>query len=151
MASIYKISKKGYLLHADRKAVSGFRLAWKPFIRISEKDFTDDVVVNAIKEVLKESSNEERVPDPKNWSENSKQFLKDIGLKSLKELEAFTTKYCSIGKDNDKIVFIPTKHAEMPDKGFVNKSKGEHNVIISIDASNEEIAQALEVALNRCE
>lgn len=81
------------MLHADRKAISGFLLAWKPFIRISENDYAPDIIANAIKEVIKESEKEERVPDPKNWSENSKQFLKNIGLKSLKELHAITTKY----------------------------------------------------------
>jgi hypothetical protein len=150
MAAIYKISEKGYLLHADRKAVSGFRLAWKPFIRISENDFTADVMANAIKEVIKESGIEERAPDPKNWSENSKQFLKDTGLKSLKELNAFTTKHCGIDKDNGNIVFTPTKHAEPPDQGFVNKSKDEPNIIIPITASNEEITQAFELALSKC-
>jgi hypothetical protein len=151
MAAIYKISKKGYLLHAERKAVSGFGLAWKPFIRISEIDYTPDIMANAIKEVIIESENEERVPDPKNWSENSKQFLKNTGLKSLNELHVVTTKYCGIDKDKNNIVFTPTKHADPPDQGFVNKSKDEPNIIVSYTASNEEIAKAVEFALSKCE
>lgn len=151
MAAIYKISKKGYLLHADRKAVSGFSLAWKPFIRMSENDFTPDLIANAIKEVIKESEYEERVPDPKSWSENSKQFLKDTGLKSLKELDSASTKYCGIDKNNNNIIFTPTKHAELPDKGFINKSKDEPNIVVSYSASNQEIAAALELAFSKCE
>lgn len=151
MGAIYKINKRGYLLHADRKAVSGFRLAWEPFIRISESDFTANAMANAIKKVIITSENEERVPDPKNWSENSKQFFKSTGLKSLKELNAVTTKYCGIGKENDNIVFTPTKHAEPPDKGFVNKSKNETNIIVPFAASDEEITESLELALSKCE
>ena len=80
MAAIYKIGKKGYLLHADRKTTTGLRLAWKPFIQISESDFAVDTIANAIKEVIKESENEERVANPKNWSENSKEFFKNMGF-----------------------------------------------------------------------
>lgn len=151
MAAIYKINKKGYLLHADRKAVSGFRLAWEPFIRIPESDFTANTMAYAIKEVIKASENEERVPNPKNWLENGKQFLKNTGLKSLKELDATSTKYCGIGKGHNNIVFTPTKHAEAPDKGFVNKSKNEPNITVPFSASDEEIVQALELALSKCE
>ena len=150
MAAIYKISKKGYLLHADRKAVSGFRLAWEPFIRISENDFTAYVMANAIKEVIKASENGERVPDPKNWSENSKQFLKNMGLKSSKELYAITTKHCGIDKENDNILFTPSKPAEKPDEGFLYKKKDEAIRVPDI-ASDEEIVSALELALSRCE
>lgn len=151
MATIYKIEKKGYILHADRKAVSGFRLAWEPFIRISDNDFSPDIVTNSIKEVIIASEKEERVANPKNWSENSKQFLKNTGIKSLKELYAITTKHCGIDKKDDNIIFISTKHAEPPDQGFVNKSKDEPNIIVPYTASNEEIFQALVLALSKCE
>ena len=151
MAAIYKIKKKGYLLHADRKTITGLRLAWQPFIQISESDFAVDIIVNAIKEVIKGSENEERVANPKNWSENSKEFFKNMGLKSPKELYAATTKHCGIGKENGNIIFTPTKHAEPPDQGFVNKSKNEPNIIVPYTSSDEEIFQAFELALSKCE
>lgn len=151
MAAIYKIWKKGYLLHADRKAVSGFKLAWDPFIYISEGDYNANVMVNAIKEVIKQSENEERVPNPKNWAENSKQFLKKTGLKTMKELDADSTKYCGIDGSNDSIIFTPTKHAELPDRGFVNKFKTETNIIDSSSASDYEIFEAFEFALIKSE
>jgi hypothetical protein len=150
MGAIYKISKKGYLLHADRKAISGFGLAWKPFIRISENDYTTDIMANAIKEVIKESETAERVPDPKNWTEDSKQFLKDAGLKSLKELNALTTRHCNIYKQNNSIILTPTKHAEPPDEGFLHKSKDDA-ITVPFTASNEEITKAVEFALSKCE
>lgn len=51
-----------------------------------------------------------------------------------------------IDKNQNNIVFTPTKHAEKPDKGFVNKSKNEPNVIVPYAASNEEIFQSFELA-----
>lgn len=151
MAAIYKIEKKGYLLHADRKTTTGVRLAWQPFIQISESDFAVDVIANAIKDVVNESENEERVANPKNWSENSKQFFKNMGLKSPKELYAATTRHCGIRKDNGNIVFTPTKHSERPAQGFENISKDEPDISIPYTAPDEEVTQAFELALSRCE
>jgi hypothetical protein len=151
MAAVYKINKKGYLLHADRKTTTGLRLAWQPFIEIQENEFAVGTIANAIKEVIKESEYEERVANPKNWSENSKQFFKKIGVKSSKELYAATTKHCGISKESSNLIFTPTKHAEPPDQGFVNKSKGEPNIIVPYTASDEEIFRAFELALSKCE
>lgn len=151
MAAIYKIEKRGYVLHADKKTTTGLRLAWEPFIRIPESNFAFDKIADAIKEVIKESENEERVATPKNWSENSKQFFKNMGLKSPKELYAATTRHCGIREEDNTIIFTPTKHAEPPDRGFVNKSKSEPNIIVPYASSDAEIVQALELALSKCE
>ena len=51
-ATIYKINKKGYLLHADKKTLSGFYTASSPFIQITEVDASIITIVNAIKKVL---------------------------------------------------------------------------------------------------
>lgn len=150
MAAVYKVEKKGYILHADRKTTTGLRLAWEPFVRISESDFIVATMADAIKEVVKASENEERVANPKNWSENSKQFFKKIGLKSSKELYAATTKHCGIRKENNNIVFTPTKHTEPPYQGFENISKDEPNITVPYASSDEEIFQALELALSKC-
>ncbi len=149
-AAIYKINKKGYLLHSDVKAISGFRVASDPFIRIRESDADINTIVDAIKGVL-ETDDATRVADPKDWNEHSKDFLRKTGLKSLKELNKPSTMYCGIEKRDGDIIFTPTKHAEKPDEGFVNKSKDEPNVVIPYDSSNEDIYQAFELALSRCE
>ncbi|WP_147314050.1 hypothetical protein [Deminuibacter soli] len=47
----------------------------------------------AIKKIL-ETDDAKRVPDPKNWSEHSKEFLRKTGLKSSKELNKTTTLCC---------------------------------------------------------
>lgn len=149
-AAIYKIHKKGYLLHANRKAVSGFSLASEPFIQVTEGNANENAIADAIKAVLN-NKDTKRVPNPKNWGAQSKEFLRKTGLKSLKELNASTTMHCGIRKENGSIVFTPTKHAEKPDEGFVNKSKDEPNIIVPDTASNQDIIKALELAFSKCE
>lgn len=114
-ATIYKINKKGYLIFGSVKTVSGFRVGIEPFIKIEENNADADNVANAIKTVLKIDENR-RVPDPKNWKEFDKIFLQKTGLKSLKELNKPTTMSCAIKKEDDNIIFTPTKHAEPPDQ-----------------------------------
>jgi len=149
-AAIYDFNKKGYLLHANRKTVSGFSIASEPFILITEGNSNANAITNAIKAVLN-TDNSNRVPDPKNWPEHNKEFLKKTGLKSLKELNAPTTMHCGIKKENGDIIFTPTKHAEKPDGGFLNKSKDEPNIIVPFIASDDEITRVLEVAFSKCE
>lgn len=149
-AAIYKINKKGYLIYADIKAMSGFSIASDPFIQIAESNADADTIAGAIKSVLN-NDDSKRVPDPKNWSEHSKQFLQKTGLKSLKELHKPTTMFCAIKKENGNLIFTPTKHAEKPDEGFVNKSKDEPLIVVPFTASNQDIAEALKLALSKCE
>lgn len=148
-ATIYKISKKGYLLHVDRKTISGFYIASDPFMRISEAEASLNTLAEAIKKVLS-ADNGARVPDPKNWSEFNKEFLNKTGLKSSKELHRKTIFCCLIRKEDNTIIFTPTKHAEPPDQGFSHKSK-EEEITVPSASSDEEIFQALELALSKCE
>lgn len=148
-AVIYRINKKGYLLHANKKAVSGFSLASDPFIRISETEASLNIIGHAIKKVLS-VDDATRVPNPKNWSEFSKEFLKKAALKSSKELNKETTFCCVIRKENESIIFTPTEHEKIPGEGFSHKRK-EDTIIVSYTAPPEEIAQALELALSKCE
>ncbi|KAA2238861.1 DUF1436 family protein [Chitinophaga agrisoli] len=149
-AAIYKLKKKGYWLHANKLAVSGFALASDPYIQINEADFNENTLGEAIKSVL-DVVGDERVPDPVNWSEQSKEFLKKMGLKSQKELDARNTFFCDIELKRGVVIFTPTKHAEPPDKGFVNKSKEEPTINVPFEVSNEELARACILALSRCE
>ncbi len=146
-AIIYKINKKGYLLHADRKTISGFYIASNPFIQITE--ITTNAIASAVKKVLS-ADDDTRVADPKNWSEFNKDFLKKTGLKSSKELHKETTFCCVIRKENESIIFTPTKHEKKPEEGFSHKSKKEENAV-PYTASDEEIFQAFELALSKCE
>jgi hypothetical protein len=149
-ATVYKIHKKGLLLFGSVKTVSGFGISTEPYIQIAEDNTSDKAIADAIKAVIS-NDDSKRVVDPKNWAEYSKEFLKKTGLKSSKELNQSTTLCCMLRQENNNIVFIPTKHAEKPDEGFVNKSKDEPNIFVSVRASSEEIAEAFKLALSKCE
>lgn len=149
-ASIYKIHKKGYLIFGSVKTVSGFRVGVDPYIQIPESDANSNTIADAIKKVL-ETDDTMRVADPKNWKEFDNLFLQKTGLKSLKELNKPATLCCSVKKENNIIFFTPTKHAEKPDQGFVNKSKEESNIEVAYSDSNQAITEAFELALSRCE
>jgi hypothetical protein len=148
-ASIYMRPEEGYIIFGSSKTVSGFRISSEPFIKIQEDEANTDAVVNAIKASLN-TDDTKRVPDPKNWSEHNKNFLKKIGLKSLKELDNPTTKCVSIGEDESKIIFTPTRSAKKPDKGFLHKSPNEAVTVLAT-ASNQDIFASYELALSKCD
>ncbi|TAM92953.1 MAG: DUF1436 family protein [Chitinophagaceae bacterium] len=149
IASVYKLVNKGYLIFGTARTISGFRIGVEPYIRIAETEINIDNITNAIKTSLKCSATE-KIPDPKNWKEDDKIFLKKAGLKSLKELNKHSTKTINIKKEGDNIIFIPTRHAEKPDEGFLHKGEDE-KVIIPSTASNQEILAAFVLAFDRCE
>lgn len=147
-AIIYKINKKGYLLHSNKKTVSGFSLASEPFIQISEAEANIDTITIAIKKVLTVDS-EERVPDPKNWSDFSKEFLKKSRLRSSKELYKKSNFCCLIRRENENIIFTPTQHEKKIEGGFSHKNKEE--ITVSYTASDAEIFLMFGLALSKCE
>ena len=147
-ASIYKLLNKGYILFGKRKTVSGIMIASEPYFNISESEANADIIANAIKASLCNDDNE-RVPNPKDWKQSGKDFLKKIGLNSMKELDNDSNKYVSITEDSMQIIFRPSRPAAKPDKGFVNKNSDEH-FTISTKASNQEITLVLESAFDAC-
>ncbi|MBN9300134.1 MAG: hypothetical protein J0I41_24260 [Filimonas sp.] len=148
-ATVYKIDKKGYLLFGLIKTVSGFGIGTDPYIQVQEKDM-NATIADALKKVLN-IDDAKRVADPTDWGEYSKVFLQKTGLKSANELNKISTLCCSVRREDSNIVFTPTKHAEPPDQGFVNKSKDEPNITVAYDASNEEIVDAFSLAFSKCE
>lgn len=148
--SVYKIKNKGYLIYGYIKSVSGFGLATDPFFKISDNDATTQTLVKAIKGALAHDDHL-RLPDPKDWKENGKEYLQKAGLKSLRELDKATTICCSIEKSDDRIIFTPMKHAEKPDRGFINKSKSEFATMVPYTASDEEIFLVLQSVLSQCD
>lgn len=146
-ATIYRI-EGGYLLYAESKTISGFYIASEPFIRI-HKNEVKDKIIESIKNILNHVRTE-RVPDPNDWKKYNKDFLQRTGLKSLKQLNKSEVKNLSIVREEDQIIFTPTKHLEKPDEGFSHKGK-EEAVIVSYSAPNQEIAEAIELAFDKCE
>ena len=147
-ASIYKIPNKGYIVFGKSKTVSGFRVASEPYFNIAETEANADLIGNAIKASLCNDDNK-RIPDPKNWKQSGKDFLKKIGLKTMKELDAPLNEYVTIAEDGLQITFTPSRPAEKPDKGFLYKDKSE-SVSIHYRATNQKIIEALELAFSKC-
>jgi len=147
-ATIVKIPNKGYIVFGEIKTVSGFGIASEPYFNISDTEATVDNIVNAIRASLCNDDNK-RVPNPQDWKQFNKDFLKKIGLKSLKELDNHLNKNVVITEKEMKITFIPSRPAEKPNTGFLHKGKTE-SIEISVTASNQEIMEAYEAVLKKC-
>ena len=147
-ASIYKLPNKGYIVYGESKTVSGLRVASEPYFNISETEANADLIGHAIKASLCNDDNK-RIPDPKDWKQSGKDFLKKIGLKTMKELDNHLNKNMSIKEDGVQMTFTPSRPAKKPDKGFLYKNKSE-SVSINYRATNQEIIEALELAFSKC-
>ena len=147
-ASIYKIKKASYIIHGQSKTISGFRVASEPYYNISEKEATPDVLANAIKASLN-NNDDKSLHNPKDWKKFEKDLLKQIGLKSMKELDSPSNKNVSVEKDGSEIIFTPSRPAEKPGKGFLYKDPSQ-SIKINVDASTHDIIDALEFALIKC-
>jgi len=59
------------------------------------------------------------------------------------------TQLAAISETEGEIIFLPTRPAKKPDKGFLHNSANEA-VKVPVAASNQVIVTAYEMALNRC-
>ena len=146
-AAVYKRYKKDYIIHGYVKTQSGFRIASAPFFNIPSAQVNVSVIVEAIKNALR-NNDELRVPTPKDWQQSKRDFLKNIGLKSLKELENASTQHISVQAKDQKIIFTPSQPATNY-KGFLYKNKT-LAIEVSIAASDDAIIEALEQVFDRC-
>ncbi|HYF30445.1 MAG TPA: hypothetical protein VD993_04950 [Chitinophagaceae bacterium] len=146
-AALYKINSKGYLLHAIQKTTSGFNLASEPFIQITERNSNAQTIAEAIKTALK-TDDSKKLPNPEDWEKEREGFLKKMGLKSIQELEGPGAFYCEISKENGNILFTPTIQAHNPDEGYVYIFSNDPDIVIPYTASDEEIAQTLQLVLS---
>lgn len=149
LALIYKIKNKGYLIFGSVQTETGLNIGTDPFIRIAETEINANTIANAIKSAL-DQDDDKIIPHPKDWNEVSKEFLRKSGLKSSKELHKESSMLCNVEKKDSSLIFIPLIHAENLNEGYVNVEKNRDvNVIISDNASDLEIFDALELAFNR--
>jgi len=148
--SVYRIKKKGYLIFGYGLTTTGLLIGIAPFFRVEEHKISAIEVANAIKSSLT-NKNKDRLPHPKNWDEYDKEFSIKTGVK-FKVLNSSTTLACNVEQRDGKLFFIPLKHAEKPDEGFVNFDNDKDvNVVLADNASDEEIFNALEIAFSRAE
>ena len=149
LVSVYKIAVDKFLIFGLKKSVSGFSLGVEPFHLIfGDQAFPDDIV-DAIKSSLKHDDTK-RVEDPKNWKKYDDFFVSKTGLKSMKELNKYTTLFCSVSLEDDKLTFTPSIHAINPEQGFLFKDKKE-SIKIPIKSPDTLIFETLIITLNKCE
>ncbi len=72
-ASLYRLSKKGFFIYSNLKAVSGFLLAAEPFFHIPENEISKKAIVNSIRSSLSHDDSK-ILSDPKNWKESTRIF-----------------------------------------------------------------------------
>ncbi len=140
-ASIYQVNHKGYIIYGHKKTVNGLKIASEPYFNLPDSQANPDIIGNAIKASLY-NDDEVKAPNPKDWKQVERDLLKNVGLKSIKELESHSNKYVSIKEDGQNITFTPSRPSDKPDKGFLNKDKSEA-VSIACQATNQEIGEAL--------
>jgi hypothetical protein len=134
-------------MHAYCKTKSGFHIACDPFTRIQKSDAGTDVVVNAIKASLN-TDDSIRLPDPQDWSVFDRIFLQKCELKTARPLKKLGTFLVEATKEDDILVFQPTKRAE--DANYIAKNMVEAEKV-SFTASNEQIMKVLDLAFSKCE
>ncbi len=144
-ADIYFFEKKNkYLIHGLSKIKMGASIASEPFIWIDANTGIEKVI-QQILAVLE--TNQILLPNPVNWESHSKDFLKKIGLRSIKDLHN-NVKNIGILEKDGKIFFTPMKNLGSK-LGYVNVDEKVFDV--EKNASISEIASVLLNSLAKCE
>ena len=142
-ASFYK-GNKFYIIHSSSKVINGFNIATEPYFKLDITSPLSDVVRKLL-EAMRASK--EGLPNPTNWNEFQKEYLKNIGLRSHKDLYKGYI-FCDIFEENEKILITPTVNKGI-DGGF--SYLPDKTVQISSNKSIDEICDALKKAIDACE
>jgi hypothetical protein len=95
------------ILHAYRRSQAGFCVACKPIVRLSTTPTVEEIG-NALRDVLNHF--ETGRPDPADWKEFRREFLRASGFKSWKALEGIGVRSCWIEENDRSIVFTPLRN-----------------------------------------
>lgn len=143
-ALIYKLVKQNkYLVHSLSRLQMGASVASGPFVWLDGSALLSEVV-----EQMKEALNNcnAGLPNPTEWQEQAKEFLKKTGLKKQSDLYKDSV-LVKVHEKRGVLIFTPMKN--QGSKGYINVSK--ETIEVSAKASTEKISKALEEALNKCE
>jgi hypothetical protein len=143
-AAVYKFVKTGkFLVYCVSKIEMGAGIATEPFIWL-EKGATSEQVVTA--SLVAMSQSKIGLPNPKDWPSFAKDFIKNIGLAKESDLYKNSISLSVLHMDKT-ITFSPMKNNG--GKGYVNVKDSE--IKLKDDAGIEELIEAFELALSRCE
>lgn len=136
------------IIHAERLAASGFKVATIPVFRLTPSALPEEVGATLRKAL---AGFQQGTPDPLDWKDIREGFLKATGLKSWKSLEGSPTRSCWVSEEDGKINFTPLKNGgnSGPKKGF--KPFGREVLNVSSDDTDRELGAVLLGALKECE
>jgi hypothetical protein len=112
IVAIYR-RKGSLIMSALSKTVAGFWIQAGPFLSVPE-DAGEEEVVPALMKALEGSKS--GVDGPTDWKEFQKNYLKNVGAKSMKDLHTDTIS-CGAEKEGNQIKFTPSQNLG-PKEGF---------------------------------
>jgi hypothetical protein len=137
-------NKKCYRISSYSQTVDGFWIALPPFVKL-DLNIEPKILVENLLDVL--SLSKINVPHPKDWEAFNQEMLKNMEVKSLTDMYKDSIE-CNISIKGELFTFLPTKR-------YGNKGRFDHlnnlEIKIPVTSANEEIYEALQQALNRCE
>jgi hypothetical protein len=101
------------IMSALSKTVAGFWIQSGPFLSVPE-NASEQEVVRALMTAFEGSKS--GVDGPTDWKEFQKNYLKNVGAKSMKDLHTDTTS-CGAEKEGNQIKFTPSQNLG-PKEGF---------------------------------
>lgn len=142
--NIYKFIKDNKIILHPLLQIKGFiSIASAPFIM--ERNLSNAELLEKILYTLEFSK--EILEKPDNWKEFQKEFLKGMGVKTMKALHDGAINLGIYVKDG-AITFSPTQNKGSKE-GFVG-FKEDLKVSLPFDSPKTELEKALELALSRC-
>lgn len=143
-ASIYRFRKTGKIfIHSESQLQMGVGVASEPYIWLDVNTHQEEVI-NAL--IVAMSQSKKGLPNPKDWSSFTKNFISSIGLKRESDLYKDSMNVGVMHKEGF-ISFTPM--INNGNKGFVNVPHTE--IKLPDTASIEELSTALETAFSKCE
>lgn len=143
-ASVYKFKKTGKIfIHSLSQIQMGASIGTEPYIWLNKEASQDEVIGGLIVAL---SQTKKGLPNPKDWSSFTKDFIAAIGLKKESDLYKGSVNVGVVHKDGI-ISFTPM--INNGSKGFVNVPQA--RIQLPDTASIEELSTALETAFNKCE
>lgn len=145
-AYVYKIDKIGYLIHAEARTKSGFRIAHNPYYQVPNEKEQSELVPKILSALIVDDS--DRVPDPKDWDLYYAEVVQNLNLKNMNVLVKKGVKLCSIHLDRGSLTIIPYEQKAILKNGFEPLKQDKFTV--SATANNEDVLMIVRAAFDKC-
>ena len=136
-------NKHNIWINSKSQTTDGLWVASTPFIKLNLDISTETLLEDLLMALNQSKLN---VPHPRNWTEFNKQYLAQLGVKSLKSVYKDAIA-CSVSEHDQHISFLPTKR--VGDRGRFDYLP-EYETKVPVSSGKAEICKALEGALLKC-